>query len=217
MIINQKNLNIDKHIISWCAISDYAAWKDDTLVFEHKELKLAQFLLSLYNYLNIRYPKFYKMDSLSKLGWLACEILLNDQPIIETLKAEEKGLVLSNTNSSLDTDLKYLETAYSTPSPALFVYTLPNIVMGEICISRNIKGEVAFFIDEHFDAEFMEQYVGALLDENMKMCICGWVDVMHEAYKAVLFLVSKNPEEQSLPFTKEHMNNLIIKPIKVSL
>ena len=209
-------MGIEKYIISYCAISENAVWKNGENIYENKDTLLAPFLLSVYNHLNISYPKFYKMDNLSKLGWLASELLLKDEPATEKFLPEEIGIVLSNANSSLDSDLKYFETVYDRPSPSLFVYTLPNIVMGEICIRNNFKGEIAFFINKRFDAEFLEQYVSNLLNNKIKMCICGWVDVLQEEYRAVLFLVTKNTDRQFLRFTKENMNNLFKEPIKLN-
>jgi hypothetical protein len=132
------------------------------------------------------------MDSLSKLGWLAAEILLKEDFRPGRYRPEEIGIALANANSSLDTDLKYYETVKEIPSPALFVYTLPNIMIGEICIRNNFKGESAFFISPEFDAGFMERTVNYLLDNNiLQACICGWVDLLGETYKAVLYLVEK--------------------------
>ena len=82
-------------------------------------------------------------------------------------KPEDIGVVLANANSSLDTDIKYFETVKDIASPALFVYTLPNIVIGEICIRHNFKGENAFFIFEEFDAGFIQQYVSNLINNNI--------------------------------------------------
>ncbi len=146
------------------------------------------------------------MDHLSKLGWLAAEILLQDFAI-DNYAPEETGVVLSNANSSLDTDLRYFDSIKDTASPSLFVYTLPNIVTGEICIRHNFKGENAFFVSESFDAAFIEQYVGDLLDYNrINNCICGWVDVDDDAYKAVLFLVKK--ENGAILFTTDNMDRI---------
>src|ERR1700754_4127986 len=92
---------------------------------------LSERLLSLYRSLKLDYPKFYKMDQLSKLGWLASEVLLKDNPILGTMQPEDIGIVLTNANSSLDTDIKYLDTVADIASPAVFVYTLPNIMIGE--------------------------------------------------------------------------------------
>ena len=156
-------------------------------------LTLLDFLLSVYHHFGINYPKFYKMDNLSKLGWLATEVLLKDSFEKERYKPEDIGVVLANANSSLDTDIKYYETVKDIASPALFVYTLPNIVIGEICIRHNFKGENAFFIFEEFDAGFIEQYVSNLINNNiLQACICGWVELLGEQYKTVLFLVEKD-------------------------
>ena len=149
------------------------------------------------------------MDNLSKLGWLATEILLKDNFNAVACKAEEVGIVLSNANASLDTDIKYYETAKDIASPALFVYTLPNIVIGEISIRHHFKGENAFFISEKFDAEFIEQYVSGLLNNNiLQCCICGWVELLEDQYKAVLFLVENEPGSPKKLFTKENLNKI---------
>ncbi|MBI3883309.1 MAG: hypothetical protein HY305_03595 [Sphingobacteriales bacterium] len=119
------------------------------------------------------------------------------------------GVVLSNANSSLDTDIKYFETAKDIASPALFVYTLPNIVTGEICIRYKFKGENAFFILDKFDAGFIQQYVSNLINNNiLQACICGWVEVLGEEYKTVLLLVEKEKKEQSVSFTTENINKI---------
>jgi hypothetical protein len=122
---------------------------------------------------------------------------------------EQVGVVLSNASSSLDTDIKYLETTKDIASPALFVYTLPNIVIGEICIRHQFKGENAFFIFDEFDAAFIEQYVSNLINNNnLQCCICGWVDILDETYKTVLFLVEKNKTPDSKLFIQENINKI---------
>ncbi|WP_419788740.1 beta-ketoacyl synthase N-terminal-like domain-containing protein [Mucilaginibacter sp. X4EP1] len=147
------------------------------------------------------------MDNLSKLGWLASEVLLKDSFAKDRYKPEDVGLIFSNANASLDTDLKYLVSVEDIASPSLFVYTLPNIVTGEICIRNNFKGEDAFFICEHFNAEFIENYVSNLFDNNlMQACICGWIELTGEDYKAALFLIEKNENDKSVSFTKEQLN-----------
>lgn len=178
-------------------------------VFKSDDVAVSDFLVSAYRHFEIKYPKFFKMDSLSKLGWLAAEILLKDSFNTENYKPQEVAIVLANANSSLDTDLKYYETAKDIASPALFVYTLPNIVIGEICIRHNFKGENAFFISNEFDAEFIHGYVSSLMNDNIfECCICGWVELLGNEYKTVLFLVEKkNCEEKNL-FTKENLNKI---------
>ncbi len=107
------------------------------------------------------------MDNLSKLGWLASEIMLKDKFKPHIYKPEDIGILLANANSSLDDDIKYYYSVKDIPSPSLFVYTLPNIVIGEICIRNNFKGDHAFFIQNAFDAGFIEQQVNYTLDNNI--------------------------------------------------
>lgn len=193
-------------ITASCTIENNTVFKNDACVFDNGVPGRTDFFLSVYKYLATDYARFYKMDKLSKLGWLASEVLLKDSFTIEKYKPEETGIILANANASLDTDIKYFETVKEIASPSVFVYTLPNIVTGEICIRNHFKGETAFFVSENFDANFMEGYVRGLLNTNiLQACVCGWVELLQDEYKAVLFLVEKKASE--LAFTKENMNN----------
>jgi len=200
----------EKHITASCTISNNIVSKDGIIEFEKPGADLSAFLLSAYQHFQLNYPKFYKMDNLSKLGWIASEILLRDSFEKDNYQPEEAGVVLANANSSLDNDLKYFNTIKDIPSPSVFVYTLPNIVIGEICIRNHFKGEHAFFIQESFDADFIEKQVSYLLDHDiLQACICGWVDVLERDYKAVLFLVEKRKNKNSVLFSAENMNKRI--------
>ena len=202
-------MTANNYISSSCTIANNVAGKNGALLFENPGVDTAAFLLSVYQHFQYSYPKFYKMDNLSKLGWLCAELLLKDGYNKDDYKPEDIGLVLANANSSLDNDLKYSGTIKEVPSPAVFVYTLPNIVIGEICIRNNFKGEHAFFIQEKFDAEFLAQQVNYLLDNDiLQTCICGWADVLGQSYRATLFWVEKKKDEQALLFSAEEMNNI---------
>ena len=200
---------VNNYISSSCVIRQNRVWKTGVEIFKNVDTGLHAFFSSLYLHLLSPYPKFYKMDNLSKLGWLASEILLKDGHLTEKYSPEQIGIVISNADSSLDTDRKYFETMNDMPSPALFVYTLPNIMLGEISIRNNFKGENAFFIADQFDAYFTEKYVSFLLDnKSMKACICGWVNVLDEEYQAALFLVEKGEVGEHPMFTKETMDEI---------
>jgi hypothetical protein len=198
-----------KYITASCIISGNIVYKNGKPVFENKEVAMPAFLVSAYQHLATPYPRFYKMDNLSKLGWLAAEILLKDSFNASAYEPGEVGVVLTNASSSLDTDVKYYETAKDIPSPALFVYTLPNIVIGEICIRHHFKGENAFFIAEAFDGGFIEHYVSNLINNNiLQSCICGWVELLEGSYKAALYLVEKEESVNSVIFTKENITQI---------
>ena len=209
-LVNHRIISLQKerYIISSCAIGNNIVLKNNEVLFIEQSASIQSFLLSVYQYLKTDYPKFYKMDNLSKLGWLASEVLLNDENI-QQFNPEKIGLVLSNADASLDADLKYFQSIKEIPSPALFVYTLPNIVIGEICIRNKFKGENAFFIFEDFNAKFISEYVNNLFDNNIiELCICGWINAMEDDYKAVLYLVSAGKEKDNLLFTEVNMNSI---------
>ena len=198
----------EKYIIASCVISNDNVLKNDEKLFSSKVENIQPFLLSVYQFFKIDYSKFYKMDNLSKLGFLTSEILLKNEDF-SIYKPADTGIVFTNSNASLDADIRYFQSTKEVASPGLFVYTLPNIVMGEICIRNNFKGENAFFVFNEFNAQFLLQYVSDLIDRNViKSCICGWVDVLEENYKAVLFLVGKNKHANALLFDEENMKRI---------
>ena len=100
-------------------------------------------LVELYRRFVGDYPKFFKMDTLCRLGFIAAEILLKNEKV--------EAIILANRSASIKNDTDYLATISEGnyyPSPALFVYTLPNIVTGEIAIRHHIQGETSFYILE---------------------------------------------------------------------
>jgi hypothetical protein len=202
-------MEIENYITASCVINNHIVLKNGLPAFEENIADRSEFLMAGYRNFGLQYPRFFKMDNLSKLGWLANEILLQGSFDTEKYRPEDVGIVLSNANSSLDTDTKYYETTKTMASPALFVYTLPNIVIGEISIRHGFKGENAFFISEDFDAAFIEQYVKNLFNNNiLQCCICGWVEVLGNNYNATLFLIEKIKSANSVNFTKENLNKI---------
>lgn len=178
------------------------------MLVDEQSAGLQEFLRSLYDRFAGQYQKFHKMDLLSKLGWMAAEVLLQDMPMDKYVQ-EDTALVFANRSASLDTDERYYDTVQDIASPALFVYTLPNIVTGEISIRHKFKGENAFFVSEQFDIPFMTAYVQQLLDTNAaQACICGWIEQYHEDFEAVLFLVEKEGRGAALPFTAGQIEKL---------
>jgi hypothetical protein len=196
------------HITANCLISRNKIFKNGQLVFELPGSS-EEFLNAVYAHYEISYPKFHKMDQLCKLGFLTTELLLKDIGHSNKYGETETGLVLSNANASLDVDLKYVKTIQAGASPALFVYTLPNIVIGEISIRHHFKGENAFFVFKQFDGNFIVEYVNGLFENNLiKNCICGWVDILKEDYRALLFLVETDSPENAITFTADNLNQL---------
>ncbi len=188
IIIKRTDISTTLQITGTCSIYGGNVWINEQLVFS-AELPVADLLLAAYKHFETDYPKFYKMDRLAQLGFLASELLVKNRQLSDTYGADQVGIVFSNASASLDADLGYFETVKNIPSPAQFVYTLPNIVIGEISIRHRFKGENAFFVSEEFDPEWMLFFVKDLFErKKLKACICGWVELLEESYKAVLYL-----------------------------
>lgn len=173
-------------------------------------LGLKDHLKEIYKSYKINYSKFYKMDKLSKLGFLTSEILLKDLDLSE-YKAEEISVIMANSSASLNADLKYQKTIKEIPSPKDFVYTLPNIVIGEISIRNNFKGESLFLVSEDFDTNFFYKYTKYLLEETeQKVVIMGWCEVdMNDKYESYLCLIEKgDPINNNEKFDLEILNKI---------
>ena len=168
-----------------CIIANNRITVDERVVFEQtRNLNFTDFAKAAFKHLDLTYPKFYKMDRLCKLGFLAAEYLIAENP--DCRPDESTAIILSNSSGSLDSDLAHLKNA-EQPSPAVFVYTLPNIVAGEIAIRHGMKGETAFFICENENDPTAQQYAANLLINGMAhSCIVGWVDFTEEQYLARL-------------------------------
>ena len=139
-------------------------------------------LSQLYRNIGMSYPKFFKMDRLCKAGILGAEMLLKDYDFDHENVKADWGIILMNSASSLDNDRRYQETIAEDnyyPSPAVFVYTLANIVTGEIAIRHKIGGESSFYVMPEFDQNLMEEVIGQAFTANPELThiICGWVDV----------------------------------------
>ena len=179
------------------------------VLFDEMHEDFSAFIKSAYKHFDTKYSKFFKMDSLSKLAFLTADILLKDANLPQD-QENNIALVFSNRASSLDTDRKHQESISDTdnyfPSPAVFVYTLPNICLGEISIKHSLYSENSFFIFDTFNAKHLCSYATALLDSNKASSVlCGWVDVDAEAYEAILFLVSKKGE---VTFNTNELNRI---------
>lgn len=172
-----------------CIIENSTIVLNNEIIFESPVENFSDFAKEAYKILELNYPKFYKMDSLSKLAFLASEIILKNEDHSRT------ALVFSNRSSSLDTDFKYQESINSQdnyfPSPAVFVYTLPNICVGEISIRHKMQTENAFFVFDEFDEEFLNDYAQQLIQSGKAdKVLCGWAELYQESYKAFVYLLT---------------------------
>jgi hypothetical protein len=182
------------YIQSYCTIRNNEIILNGYSVLKLEPIPFSDFSKKVYQNFEMNYPKFFKMDNLSKLAFLGAELLLKAENNSD--KENNTALVFANKSSSLDTDVKYQNSISDKeeyyPSPAVFVYTLPNICLGEISIRHQLKSENSFFIFADFNPVFMEQYSNILLENNKAdKVLCGWVEYYNEEYTAFLYVVTK--------------------------
>ena len=170
-------------------------WERKEELGEQEGLEHHYLLTSLYKQMIGNYPKFYKMDGLSRLGFVASEILLNaekgeteeERKEEEIKNLEERAIIFFNHSSSIASDRNYKESIKDKdnyfPSPSIFVYTLPNIVTGEIAIRNHFQGETSFFILPDKDEKMMEEILQASCrDAQSKSFLTGWIDYEDERH-----------------------------------
>lgn len=158
------------------------------------------------------YPKFFKMDALCKLGFVSSELLLDGEE--RFVGREDRAVILFNRSSSLCNDRHYQETIKEDnfyPSPSIFVYTLSNIVTGEIAIRNKYYGESSSYVLNGFDASMICNVVGdAFQDEITTSALCGWVECNDENnFESLLFVVAKEGDENLKDWNKENVLKIL--------
>lgn len=147
------------------------------------------FIRATYKSLALDDRKFYKMDDLCKLGYMAAAYLLSEKGGVTGYEPGEVGMIFANASSSLDTDLKHQQIIDTLgdkeASPAVFVYTLPNVVMGELCIRYKIQGENTCFISDCYPESFIRNYAELVMEkQQLRACLIGWCELLGTEYEA---------------------------------
>lgn len=124
------------------------------------------------------YPKYHKMDALSRLAFLATELLLSRSDVPQD---SGRATILFNRTSSVVADRCHLGSIAKPgefyPSPSVFLGTLPNIATGEIAIRHSYTGETSLYITDFRDEALMKKVVGSSFSQGgFRSLICGFVD-----------------------------------------
>ncbi|BDD02134.1 hypothetical protein [Persicobacter psychrovividus] len=145
------------------------------LEIKNDQISFNSFLKKIYQQIDGKYPKFYKFDTCSKMTYLAAFLLLENM----VTHMDQLSIIFMSTEGSDLIDQKHLATItdreHYFPSPANFVYTLPNIAIGELCIRHKIKQEGIFFIDEEFDQRKSFSRISILFNKsNIQCALAVW-------------------------------------------
>lgn len=163
-------------------------------ITRHPEVPFGTFIRERYRALADPNMKFSKMDDLCKLAYVAsCELLAGRRP---DCPAERIGVVLANRSASLDSDMRHQAVIDADDgggaSPAVFVYTLPNIMLGQIAIKHGLKGESTFFAFPDKSCNFIRKYAEGLIAQGrMDAVVWGWCELCGGEYDCELTLTEK--------------------------
>ena len=181
-------------------ITPQGVWLDGKVFAIDKEGKQSSLLTAFYKQIIGNYPKYYKMDGLCRLGFVASELLLKaerDEGSFTEDTNKTRAIVFFNRSSSIASDKKYLASIAEKdnyfPSPSVFVYTLPNIVTGEIAIRNDYHGETSFYILPHKNEFLMQDIIETtFMDEQTTSVLTGWLDYEDsEHFEADLYIAYK--------------------------
>lgn len=181
-------------------------------VFESQNLNTKEFLTEIYKTLCESYPKFYKMDIHCKLGYLLSELLLQSNGK-EKQAIEDRAIVVVNSSSSLCSDILHEASIEEKdnyfPSPANFVYTLANIVTGEIAIKNKYYGETISYIHPSYDSKYLKEIVDlSLIDECNNSILLSWIESVDTSPEGIMFLISKEEDSVGVGVSDEILENI---------
>ena len=165
---------------------------DSKVVYEDVHADdFSDFIRNAYKFRGENNMKFYKMDDLSKLAYMASEWLFDGICYEET----ECAIVMSGKYGSLDSDMKHQHIIDSegadAASPAIFVYTLPNVAAGEISIRHHIKGENTWFYSADVSMSDIREYSALVsASAHLKYCIVAHIDYIAGEYSAIFELLA---------------------------
>lgn len=173
-------------------IGDGSVKVDGEVVFADENADYHAFIRDAFKAGGGQNMKFYKMDDFCKLAYVAADRLLEGIDFGE----EEIGMVLSGRYGCLDTDMKHQQIIDSEgdagASPAVFVYTLPNVAAGEVSIRHHIKGENTWFWSDDRQMRDIRQYAGLMIAaQDLKYCMTGYFDCIAGKYEAVFKLLER--------------------------
>lgn len=154
-------------------ITPSGAWKNGKRI---ETLNTGSELVTELYHMGEDYPKFYKMDPLSQLAYVASSLLISDS-------VTDRAIVLFNRSSSLVSDLRHEKASREGfASPSVFVYTLPNIMTGELAIRYGYRTETSLYILDGKDSPLRETIINATFrgDREIGSILTGWIDMRSE-------------------------------------
>ncbi len=161
-------------------------------VLPQSGLPFAEFVRNEFRAIGESNMKFYKMSDLAKALYISVERLLATGGLADS-EPVRRAIVLANSAASLDADIVHQRIVDQHlpegASPSAFVYTLPNVAAGEMCIRHKIQGDNTFFIEDK-DSGMAGWYAGRLIETGKAdAVIFGWCEYIKGEWNVNLKLL----------------------------
>ena len=185
-------------LMSYARITNQQVVSNGETIIENIDTDIKHWLSEIYKKLGCDYPKFFKMDPLCKSGFLTAELVMSHLHLSPDEPKEEWAVVCFNSAGSLDDDRTYQATIQEAdsyfPSPAVFVYTLANIVTGEMA---------------KFQPETILQAVNDVLQRTpARHVLAGWVDFDEGVCDVLLFAATLSSDAQMPLLTESTLQTI---------
>jgi len=196
-------LDRDINVLSYCRIGNGNVIVNGIPMTYSKDEDCSKWLSNIYHEQHIQYPKFFKMDNLCKAGFLSAELLLKDLNFDRDVVKPDWSVVCVERSSSLDDDKAFQNTIREKdnyfPSPAVFVYTLANIITGELSIRYKLGGESSCYVMEKLKPQkFITLMQTPFLDNSTHYVLGGWADYIDNQCDVFLMLLSDIEKSETL-------------------
>ncbi len=171
-------------------------------------------LVATYRQLGLSYPKFFKMDKLSKLGYLAAAKIFGCSSVDSRENSEQYAMIFCCNSSSIDCDIEFQQTIQNVdnyfPSPSIFVYTLANIVMGEIAIAFKLRGENTMFVARNENVADLQTKVEQIFRYTpTKSLLCASIDYSTNRKEVLMLMIEANENEENQEFNNDNIIKLL--------
>lgn len=160
--------------------------------YYHSEGDFSTFIRAAYRHIGDTNMKFFKMSDLCKLGYIGAEVLMKEIGKRASTDPRRVAMVMTNDSSSHETDMQHRELidVGEMASPAIFVYTLPNIIIGEISIRHKITGEGLFMIGA--TREEVRRYAEIVLrEERYERVLTGKCEKAGDKYELEFEMIKR--------------------------
>ncbi len=141
------------------------------------------------------YPKYYRMDGMAKLVFILGDLICTRTNICSDIDSSDIAFVMLNATGSFPSDSIHsnlIMEGFDKASPSNFVYTLPNVGMGEVCIKWKITGEGLFLIEDAFSAKRICEIADLFLAQGKcKAIVIGWAEPTENEGNCIFLISNK--------------------------